>query len=801
MIENEENKNKKLTLGGTKLTLNRSHLNKVTKTLSSSGSTVVVEVKRGKAVSSPVSLNKESASNFNIDDSQVNRRLSALQRAKEEVDDEEHKISSLSKLAEMNQVIESENIEVEKEEVKPLITEIAIENKKELSHKAKQKNIDLDEDSKDSKAEEGKLIPTKPKLGEPRKLKKSDIFHMLSEDSDEIPLKTRSLASIKRAKAKEKRKSEGEFRKQEKIYREVIIPEVITVGELSNRMTERVADVTRELIKMGVIASSNQSIDADTAELVVSAFGHSVKRVQESDVENILITKEDKPEDLKPRAPIVTVMGHVDHGKTSLLDALKSTDVVAGEAGGITQHIGAYSVRISDNRMITFIDTPGHEAFTEMRTRGAKVNDIVVLVVAADDGIKTQTVEAINHAKAAKVPIIVAINKIDKPEADIERVKNELLLYDLVPEDFGGDVMTVPVSAKTKINLDKLEETILLVAEMQELKANPDTDASGVVIESRVDKGIGVIATVIIQRGTLKQGDLIIAGTSYGKVKRMNNDKGRSIVTAGPSLAVEIHGLNETPSAGDFFNGVATDKQARDITEYRLRLEKEKKVTSSKSSLEDLFQKASGDSKIKELPIIIKGDVHGSIEAIVGSLNKIESDEVKLKILHSAVGAITESDVTLARASGSLIIGFNVRSNSAADEQAEKNKIDVRYYSIIYNLIDDVKGIVSGMLSPIIREQYIGSVDIREVFNVSKVGKVAGSYVTKGIIKRGAGVRLIRDNIVIYEGKLKTLKRFKDEVKEVREGFECGIAFENYDDIKVSDIVEVFEIVKEKKQL
>jgi translation initiation factor IF-2 len=554
-------------------------------------------------------------------------------------------------------------------------------------------------------------------------------------------------------------------------------------------------------MKLGVMATANQSIDADTAELVVTTFGHSAKRVQESDVENILNNEEDKPEDLKTRAPIVTVMGHVDHGKTSLLDALKSTDIAAGEAGGITQHIGAYSVTMSDNRMITFIDTPGHEAFTEMRTRGAKVTDIVVLVVAADDGIKAQTIEAISHAKAAGVPIIVAINKIDKPDANIEKVKNELLQYELVPEDLGGDIVVVPVSAKARTNLDKLEEAILLVAEIEDLKANPNSIASGVVIESRIDKGEGVVVSILVQRGTLKNGDLIVAGRSYGRVKKMNNDKGKSVAEAGPSYVVEVFGLNDAPSAGDLFNAVMTEKQARDITEYRARKSKDNKITASKTSLEDLFQKASGSGKIKTLPLIIKGDVHGSIEAINGSLSKIDSDEVKLKIIHQAVGGITESDITLSKATGAIVLGFNVRANAAAFIDADKNKVDIRYYSIIYNLIDDIKAVMSGMLSPIIREIYIGSVEIREVFNVSKVGKIAGSYVTKGVIKRGAGVRLLREDIVIHEGKLKTLKRFKEDVKDVREGYECGIAFENYDDIKVGDLVEVFEIVEEQKQL
>ena len=802
--DTEDKTTKKLTLGGSRLTLGRSVFPKnLSRTVGSSGSTVVVEVKRGKAVSYGVDIkdNKEISSE---DNSQVNRRLSVLQKARDDDDKlEGNKISTLSRIVEMNQSLyNQEALDNNANNVLPLSETRIVTDKSDAARSNMPKTIEEeDEELAKQKLEDAKAL-IKQKAVEPKKIKKSDIFNMLGQDSGDVPLKTRSLASIQRAKAKQRRKNDtGDSKKQDKVYREVTVPEVITVAELSNRMTERVTDVVRELMKLGVMATANQSIDADTAELVVTTFGHSAKRVQESDVENILNNEEDKPEDLKTRAPIVTVMGHVDHGKTSLLDALKSTDVAAGEAGGITQHIGAYSVTMSDNRMITFIDTPGHEAFTEMRTRGAKVTDIVVLVVAADDGIKAQTVEAISHAKAAGVPIIVAINKIDKPDANIEKVKNELLQYELVPEDLGGDIVVVPVSAKARINLDKLEEAILLVAEIEDLKANPNSIASGVVIESRIDKGEGVIASILVQRGTLKNGDLIVAGTSYGRVKKMNNDKGKSVTEAAPSYVVEVFGLNDAPSAGDLFNAVMTEKQARDITEYRARKTKDNKVTASKTSLEDLFQKASGDGRIKHLPIIIKGDVHGSIEAINGSLSKIDSDEVKLKIIYQAVGGITESDVTLSKATGAIILGFNVRSNAAASIDADKNKVDIRYYSIIYNLIDDIKAIMSGMLSPIIREIYIGSVEIREVFNVSKVGKIAGSYVTKGVIKRGAGVRLLRDDIVIHEGKLKTLKRFKEDVKDVREGYECGIAFENYDDIKVGDLVEVFEIVEEQKQL
>ncbi len=798
----EDKTTKKLTFSGTRLTLGKSlHPKTLSRVVGSSGSTVVVEVKRGKAVSHGLDIKEGKAENISEDYSQVNRRLSILQKARDDDDKLENtKISTLSRIVEMNQALPIQEDTSVKDTL--LVPVVSIEKTDVISRPAKPKTIEEeDEELEKQKLEDAKSL-VKQKAVEVKKIKKSDIFHMLSEDSGDVPFKTRSLASIQRAKAKQRRKTDtSDNKKQDKVYREVIVPEVITVAELANRMTERVADVVRELMRLGVMATANQSVDADTAELIVNSFGHSAKRIQESDVENILNNEDDKIEDLESRAPIVTVMGHVDHGKTSLLDALKSTDIAGGESGGITQHIGAYTVTMSDNRMITFIDTPGHEAFTEMRTRGAKVTDIVVLVVAADDGIKAQTVEAISHAKAAGVPIIVAINKIDKPDANIEKVKNELLQYELISEDLGGDVVIIPVSAKEKTNLDKLEEAILLVAEIEDLKANPNTSASGVVIESRIHKAEGVIISILVQRGTLKNGDLIVAGSSYGRIKKMNNDKGKSVQAARPSYVVEIFGLNDAPSAGDLFNVVATEKQARDITEYRIRKSKENRVTASKTSLEELFQKASGDGKIKELPIIIKGDVYGSIEAINGSLGKIISDEVKLKIIHQAVGGITESDVTLSKATGAIILGFNVRPNAAAAMDAQKNKIDIRYYSIIYNLIDDIKFIMSGMLSPIIREIYIGSVEIREVFNVSKVGKIAGSYVTKGVIKRGAGVRLLREDIVIHEGKLKTLKRFKEDVKDVREGYECGIAFENYDNIKIGDLVEVFEIVEEQKQL
>lgn len=832
MTYDQEPKPKKLTLGGSKLSLNKpSQPSNVTRGFVSSAKTIV-EVRKSNSPTGTLSFNKlwsgvsTAQSGESTAGEEFNKRLTILKKAAEDAKSKtiDTKISTLSKLASINQSTSqdyledthpenaqdgSQNIENDSE-VLPTLTNPPPQDKN-LSKPfvrspmiGSQSHFDvaLEDTSTDKdKVADNKIAVPKVKIEESKKLKKADIFNMLDADGSDNAGKTRSLASIKRAREKEKRKAYQQT--PDKVYREVIIPEAISVGYLANRMSERATDVIKELMKLGIMATTSQTIDTDTAELIATTLGHTVKRVQESDVENILISEADKEEDLKHRAPIVTIMGHVDHGKTSLLDALKSTDLASQEAGGITQHIGAYRVTLPDGRAITFIDTPGHEAFSEMRTRGAKVTDIVVIVVAADDGIKPQTIEAINHAKAANVPIIVAINKIDKPDINLDRIKNDLLIYDLVSEELGGDTIVVPVSALKKTNLDKLEDAILLVAEMQDLKANFSGLTAGIVIEAKVDKGKGAVSTILVQRGILRTGDIVVAGTKYGRIKRMNNDKGLDIVKAEPTLPVEIYGLNEAPRAGDQFNVVQNEKQARDIVEYRERLAKEKKISvTQRSSLEELFLKASGSvGMIKELPIIVKGDVQGSIEAIVTSLLKLPNDEVRVKILHHAVGGILESDVTLAKASNAIIIGFNVRTNSNAFAMAEREKVDIRYYSLIYNLLDDIKSIISGMLSPIIREQYIGTVEIRQIFAVSKVGKVAGSYVTKGTIKRGARVRLLRDNIVIHEGKLKTLKRFKDDVKEVHEGFECGIAFENYDNIEQSDIVEVFEIIEEKKQL
>lgn len=828
MTNNQEPKPKKLTLGGPKLSLSKPvQPTNVTRGFVSSAKTIV-EVRKSSTPANTLSFNKlwssgsTSQGGESTSGEEFNRRLTILKKAAEDAKPQstDSKISTLSKLATINQPVKKDDIE---ENVQDELQDI--ENDSEippttLAPTSSQDNnpsksfvrstligsqshfgVALEDISSIDKAGDNKAVVPKVKIEEPKKLKKADIFNMLDADGSDNTGRTRSLASIKRAREKEKRKAEQQT--PDKVYREVIIPEAISVGDLANKMSERATDVIKELMKLGIMATTVQTIDADTAELVATTLGHTVKRVQESNVENILISEADKEEDLKHRAPIVTIMGHVDHGKTSLLDALKSTDLVSQETGGITQHIGAYRVNLADGRAITFIDTPGHEAFSDMRTRGAKVTDIVVIIVAADDGIKPQTIEAINHAKAANVPIIVAINKIDKADINLDRIKNDLLIYDLVSEELGGDTIVVPISALKKTNLDKLEEAILLVAEMQDLKANFSGLTAGVVIEARVDKGKGAVATILVQRGILRNGDIVVAGTKYGRIKRMNNDKGLDITEAEPTLPVEIYGLNEVPRAGDQFNVVQNEKQARDIVEYRERLAKEKKISvTQRSTLEELFLKASGNSgMVKELPIIVKGDVQGSVEAIITSLLKLPNDEVRLKILHHAVGGILESDVTLAKASNAIIVGFNVRTNNNALAMAEREKVDIRYYSIIYNLLDDIKSIMSGMLSPIIREQYIGTVEIRQVFIVSKVGKVAGSHVTKGIIKRGAGVRLLRDNIVIHEGKLKTLKRFKDDVKEVHEHFECGIAFENYDDIKEGDIVEVFEIIEEKKQL
>jgi translation initiation factor IF-2 len=604
----------------------------------------------------------------------------------------------------------------------------------------------------------------------------------------------RSLAAIKRKQEKARAKALGLGMKAEKQVRDVQLPETIVVSELANRMAERAADVVKALMKMGMMVTMNQTIDADTAELVIEEFGHKAVRVTDADVEQAIDTVQDKAEDLQPRPPIVTIMGHVDHGKTSLLDAIRHANVVAGEAGGITQHIGAYQVKTDSGAVISFLDTPGHAAFTSMRARGAQVTDIVVLVVAADDAVMPQTVEAINHAKAAKVPMIVAINKCDKPSANPQKVRTDLLQHEVVVEAMSGEVQDVEVSALTGKGLPELLEAIALQAEILELKANPNRAAMGAVIEAKLDVGRGPVATVLVQNGTLRKGDIFVVGEKWGKVRALVSDKGETITEAGPSVPVEVLGLNGTPEAGDVLNVVETEAQAREIADYREKAAKDKRAAAgAATTLEQLMAKAKADADVSELPVLVKADVQGSSEAIVQALEKVGNDEVRVRVLHSGVGAITDTDVGLAEASGAPIIAFNVRANATARTSAQQKGVEIRYYSIIYDLIDDIKKAASGLLKAEVRETFIGYAEIREVFKVSGVGKVAGCLVTEGVARRSAGVRLLRDNVVIHEGTLKTLKRFKDEVKEVQSGQECGMAFENYDDIRQGDVIEIFE--------
>ncbi len=612
----------------------------------------------------------------------------------------------------------------------------------------------------------------------------------------------RSLASVRRQREKLRSlPAKQAHQPPQRVIRDVTIPETITVQELANRMAERGVEVVKTLMKMEVMATINQTIDADTAELVVEEFGHKSKRVSAADVELGISGGPDEGTSLQPRPPVVTVMGHVDHGKTSLLDALRATDVASHEAGGITQHIGAYQVTLDSGDKITFIDTPGHAAFTEMRARGANVTDIVVLVVAADDGIMEQTVEAINHAKAAQVPIIVAINKMDRPDADPGRVKNELLQHELVVEEMGGEILAIEVSAKEHTNLDKLAEAILLQAELLELAANPDRNAEGAVIEAKLERGRGSVATVLVQRGTLCVGDIFVAGSEWGRVRALVNDRGETVEEAGPSLPVEVWGLNGTPLAGDDLVVVESDGQAREVADFRSQRKRELEIAaSSRGTLEQMLNRIQ-EGETKELPIVIKSDVHGSLEAITTSLEKLGTEEVKVQILHSGVGGINESDVTLARATGAAIVGFNVRANPQARELSKRDSVDIHYYSIIYNVVDDIKATLSGMLAPSRRERFLGYAEIREVFNITKVGKVAGCMITEGVVRRGAKVRLLRDDVVIHDGALKTLRRFKEEVKEVKDGYECGAAFENYGDIQVGDRVECYEIEEVAREL
>ncbi len=640
------------------------------------------------------------------------------------------------------------------------------------------------------------IAPTRTKADADKRRGRLTVSNALDEDE----ARGHSVAAFRRRTERLKKQAHGFQMPTEKMSREIVIPEAITIQELSNRMAERAVDIIKLLMKQGEMRTINDVIDADTAQLIAEEMGHKVKRVADADVVDSLAGDADTDANSIARPPVVTIMGHVDHGKTSLLDAIRKTNVVSGEAGGITQHIGAYQVK-TPNGVITFIDTPGHEAFTSMRARGAKATDIVVLVVAADDGVMPQTVEAINHAKSAGVPIIVAINKIDKPGGNPVRVRTDLLQHEIVVESMGGDTMDIEVSALKGTNLDKLLDVILLQAEVLDLKANPDREATGMVVEAQLDKGRGPVATVLVERGTLKLGDIFVAGSAWGRVRALINDKGEQVKSAGPSVPVEVLGLNSAPEAGDRFDVVPSEARAREVTDYRERQRREKRGTgSARASLEQMMSQISQSGR-KEFPILVKADVQGSAEAIVQALEKIGNDEIRARVVHYAVGGISESDVSLASASGAAVLGFNVRANGQARDAAQQQGIEIRYYNIIYDLVDDIKLAMAGKLAPELRETFIGNARIQEVFNITKVGKVAGCLVTEGSVQRGNKVRLIRDNVVIHEGSLSTLKRFKDEVKEVASGTECGMAFEGYQDMRAGDVIECFKVEKVARTL
>jgi len=757
-----------------------------------------------------------------LTDSERQARMRALESARQTGDEAETRTTGRGKpqLSDIGRVEVEEEPEITEEEaaIKAAQEEEAKRLEKEREARAKEADREEaptaetadSEDEDDDKASRRRAKPGKAEVKRPspgkgaheERRRRGKLTIAEAESFEELEEHRRSLASVKRQRDRERERQREHRAEGAKVIRDVVVPETITVSELANRMAERGGVVVKKLMELGVMATITQSIDADTAELVVQEFGHRVKRVSESDIEDGLnLGVEDDGGEQLPRAPVVTVMGHVDHGKTSLLDALRESDVADHEAGGITQHIGAYQITTPDKHQITFIDTPGHAAFTEMRARGAKVTDIVVLCVAADDGIMPQTIEAIDHAKAAEVPIIVAVNKIDKQGANTDRIKTDLLSHDIQVEDMGGDVLCIPVSALKKTNLDKLIEAIMLQAELLDLKANPTRAAEGVVVESKMEQGRGSVATVLVQRGTLKVGDILVAGAEWGRVRALTDANGAKLKDAGPSVPAEVLGLNGTPMAGDEVIAVDSENKAREVSEFRQRREREARTTASaRGTLEQMFEKIK-EGVAETLPVIIKADVHGSVEAIVGALQKMATDEVEVQVLHSGVGGINESDVTLARASNALVVGFNVRANPQAREAAKRDGVDIRYYSIIYDLTDDVKKMLSGMLSPDLSEELLGYAEIREVFSITKVGKVAGCMVTEGQVKRGAKVRLLRDDVVIHEGDLSQLKRFKDDAREVKEGYECGMAFANYNDIAVGDKIECFEVKETEREL
>jgi len=791
---------------------------------------VVVETKRKrivvpKAGTSKTTIqtsNKEGAKNLSsgITDTEMERRLKALQAAKAREADEVAQREANAKEREQEREqkrLEQENKQRELKKAEELANEKAAEveaAKKQAEDQAKRAAIEAKTATKSDAPQRREFGEQKgPRPASPSSRKKDRDGDERSSGrgrgdegrrSGKLTLSQaldggershqKSMAAMKRKQERARQKALGQTQEREKIVREVQVPEAIIVSELANRMAERSAEVVKSLMKMGMMVTQNQVIDADTAELIIEEFGHKIVRVSDSDVEDAITEIEDKPEDLKPRPPVITIMGHVDHGKTSLLDSIRNAKVVAGEAGGITQHIGAYQVETKDGTILSFLDTPGHAAFTSMRSRGAQVTDIVVLVVAADDSVMPQTIEAINHAKAAEVPMIVAINKCDKPEANPDNVRTELLQHEVIVEAMSGEVQDVEVSAITGQGLDELLEAIALQAEILELKANSKRAAHGAVIEAQLDVGRGPVATVLVQNGTLNQGDIFVVGEQWGKVRALINDKSERVKEAGPSVPVEVLGLNGTPEAGDVLNVVETEAQAREIAEYRENAAKEKRAAAGAgTSLEQLMAKAKEDENVTEMPILVKADVQGSAEAIVQAMEKIGNEEVRVRVLHYGVGAITDTDVGLAEASGAPVMGFNVRANASARNSANQKGVEIRYYSIIYDLVDDVKAAASGLLSAEIRENFIGYSQIKEVFKVSGVGKVAGCLVTEGVARRSAGVRLLRDDVVIHEGTLKTLKRFKDEVPEVQSGQECGMAFENYEDIRPNDVIEIFE--------
>ena len=791
---------------------------------------VVVETKRKRVVvpkagTSKTTIqtsNKEGSKNLpsGITDTEMERRLKALQAAKAREADEVAQREANAKEREQEREqkrLEQENKQRELRKAEELANEKAAEveaAKKQAEDQAKRAAIEAKTATKSDTPQRREFGDQKgPRPASPSTRKKDrDGDERTSgrgrgdegRRSGKLTLSQaldggershqKSMAAMKRKQERARQKALGQTQEREKIVREVQVPEAIIVSELANRMAERSAEVVKSLMKMGMMVTQNQVIDADTAELIIEEFGHKIVRVSDSDVEDAITEIEDKPEDLKPRPPVITIMGHVDHGKTSLLDSIRNAKVVAGEAGGITQHIGAYQVKTKEGTILSFLDTPGHAAFTSMRSRGAQVTDIVVLVVAADDSVMPQTIEAINHAKAAEVPMIVAINKCDKPEANPDNVRTELLQHEVIVEAMSGEVQDVEVSAITGQGLDELLEAIALQAEILELKANSKRAAHGAVIEAQLDVGRGPVATVLVQNGTLNQGDIFVVGEQWGKVRALINDKSERVKEAGPSVPVEVLGLNGTPEAGDVLNVVETEAQAREIAEYRENAAKEKRAAAGAgTSLEQLMAKAKEDENVTEMPILVKADVQGSAEAIVQAMEKIGNEEVRVRVLHYGVGAITDTDVGLAEASGAPVMGFNVRANASARNSANQKGVEIRYYSIIYDLVDDVKAAASGLLSAEIRENFIGYSQIKEVFKVSGVGKVAGCLVTEGVARRSAGVRLLRDDVVIHEGTLKTLKRFKDEVPEVQSGQECGMAFENYEDIRPNDVIEIFE--------